>query len=61
MQKTELPHPSGLQVFINGKPDLRRAPEEALEIVVSALEPVLSEHFDRYIRRKARDRPNRKK
>lgn len=58
MQIIELKsNPSGLKVYVNGKPDLHKAPEEALGIAIAALEPVLSEHYDQYIRRKARDRP----
>lgn len=58
MQVIELKrNPAGLKIYINGKPNLRQAPEEALGIAVAALEPVLSEHYAQYIRRKARDRP----
>lgn len=58
MQIIELKsNPSGLKVYVNGKPDLHKTPEEALGIVIAALEPVLSEHYDQYIRRKVRDRP----
>lgn len=58
MQVIELKNnPTGLKVYVNGKPDLHKAPEEALGIAIAALEPVLSEHYDQYIRRKARDRP----
>lgn len=58
MQVVELKrNQTDLKVYVNGKPDLHKAPEEALGIAIAALEPVLSEHYDQYIRRKARDRP----
>ncbi len=48
---------TALKIFVNGKPDLSQAPQEALDIAIAALEPVLSEHFEQYLRRKARERP----
>ena len=49
--------PSVLKVYVNGKSDLHKNTEEALEIFIAALEPVISKHYDQYIRRKVRDRP----
>lgn len=58
MQEIELRHDmTALKIFVNGKPDLSQAPQEALDIAIAALEPVLSEHFEQYLRRKARERP----
>lgn len=58
MQVVELKrNPTGLKIYVNGKPNLHKVPEEALGIASAALEPVLSKHYDQYIRRKARDRP----
>ena len=50
---------TGLKVFINGIPDLNEIQEDDFRVWSVVLERVLTEHFDNYLKRKARDRPRK--
>lgn len=62
LQEIQLPsNKTGIKVFINGVPDVSQVHSDNMKIWATVLDKVLSEHIDNYHKRRARDRPEKKK
>lgn len=62
MQEVTVIHnPKGLRVLIDEEPDLRSKPSDELDVLAAILEAVISQQYENYVKRKKREKPNKKK
>ena len=62
MQEIQVPNnKTKLTVYINGVPDVSEVHPDDMTVWASVLDKTLTEHIENYNKRKARDRPEKKK